>query len=460
MVGLPRYESCQSCKRKKKGCDRRRPICSRCRRYQVDCVYQCRPIAFVNGLQPLTTTAASRSLEAAAWDIQTDNAFWLCWRPKTNSRPSPRTTSVNFTKHVASLQTCSTRDTALRAALRACAYSCLGALRDDTSFRRRTLQLYSTAIQELKHALRDPVRMRSDAVVAACRFVTVCELLRSDSGVTSSQALDWQQHIEGAYQIIRLRSLEQNTRGLGLSLLAMLRYLGLRIAITQRKPELLLTHMWSASKPPSLEDELFDIIASIPSRLSSQTYALQLLAETGSHSKDSTVLTTLRTLLNDFSVVATAFDTWEHRALAVSCQLSHQDRALEGATLLSVGPLCGIVMMLTLNRYWLACLFFYSEMHEMAKALSGIYPDDPIILPPSTDPRRFASSIVQMAPNIFRLESGLWAVEQAAEGLGYAIKYFASHGAPGNPEVALIQSLQSSNRYVKLIDRFLYSISV
>ena len=394
----------------------------------------------------------------SSWDIQTDDAFWSCWMPRSAGQPSQRTTSMNFARHVALLQSLSTHDKTLRAAMRACSFTCLSSTKDESNLRLPSMRLYGTALQEIHRALRSQERMTSDAVLAACRFLAVCEIFRPDSGTTRFQrAGNRQIHLEGMSRIFQLRSAESTAQSLGPSLRNIVRYLAIRIAITQDRPDLLLTGSSNNVLPTTLEDELFGIICRVPSLIRRQNLVSKGAKVYGA---DDNMDLTIRELIDDCIQEAKAFQEWEHKARMTCCELSGQNVQDMNITLLSVSSACGVSMLLTANRYWLASLLFSYKTEQTVALWSELQTGTSVALPSWFNPRRFASSIIRVAPLVFQPKMGLWAVEQASDALGSAMSYFATSERSTDPELDLLRTLQSSNKFVQLALGYMSSISM
>ncbi|MCJ1288701.1 hypothetical protein MMC34_000230 [Xylographa carneopallida] len=393
-----------------------------------------------------------------SWDLQTDDAFWSCWMPRSAAQPSRRTTSMNFAQHVALLQSLSTRDKTLRAAMRACSFTCLSGTQDESNLRLPSMRLYGAALQEINHALRTHARMTSDAVLAACRFLAVCEIFRPDAGTTGLQYSGTRQiHLEGMNRIFQLRGAESSASRLGPGLRNIVRYLAIRIAITQDRPDLLLTGLANDIPPTSLEDELFRIIYRVPALLQRQNSVSKYAKAYGAcYDLDLTI----RELINDSIQEAKAFQEWEHKARMTCCELSGQNVQDKNITLLLASPACGVSMLLTVNRYWLASLLFSFKTEQTLALLSEVSPEAYVALPSWFNPHHFASNIIRVAPLVFRPEMGLWAVEQASDALGSAMSYFATNGRSTDPELDLLRTLQSSNKFVQLVSGYMSSISI
>ncbi|MCJ1437906.1 hypothetical protein MMC27_007293 [Xylographa pallens] len=393
-----------------------------------------------------------------SWDIQTDDAFWSCWMPRAAGHPSRRTTSMNFAQHVALLQSLSARDRTLRAAMRACSFTCLSGTQDESNLRLSSMRLYGTALQEVNRALRSQARMTSDAVLAACRLLAICEIFRPDAGVTRFQrAGNRQIHLEGMNRIFQLRGAESTAQLLEPGLRNIVRCLAIRIAITQYRPDLLLTSSWQNVLPMTLEEELFGIICRVPSLLQRQNVVLK---SAKAHGADNNLDLIIRGLINDSIQEARAFQEWEDKARTTCCELSGQNVQDKNITFLSVCPACGVSMLLTANRYWLASLLFSFRTEQTVALLSEWRTGTSVALPSWFNPRHFASSIIRVAPLVFRPEMGLWAVEQASDALGSAISYFATSGRSSDPELDLLRKLQSSNKFVQLVLGYMSSISM
>ncbi|MCJ1400966.1 hypothetical protein MMC11_004177 [Xylographa trunciseda] len=393
-----------------------------------------------------------------SWDIQTDDAFWSRWMPRTAAHPSRRTTSMNFAQHVTLLQSLATRDRTLRAAMRACSFTCLSGTQDESNLRLPSMRLYGKALQEMNRALHNHAQMTSDAVLAACRLLAICEIFRPDAGTARFQRGGNRQiHVEAMSRIFQLRGAEFTTQRLGHSLRGIVRCLAIRIAITQNRPDLLLTGSWHNVLPGTLEDELFEIICRVPSLLQRQdVVSKRAKVDDASDNLDPII----RGLIDDSVEEARAFQKWEQKARTICCELSGQNVQDKNVTFLSVSPACGVSMLLTANRYWLASLLFSFRTEQTVALLSELRTGTSVALPSWFNPRHFASSIIRVAPLVFRPEMGLWAVEQASDALGSAMSYFAISGRSTDPEMDLLKTLQSSNKFVQLVSGYMSSISM
>ncbi|MCJ1319607.1 hypothetical protein MMC15_004943 [Xylographa vitiligo] len=258
-------------------------------------------------------------------------------------------------------------------------------------------------------------------------------------------------------RIFQLRSAESTAQSLGPSLRNIVRYLAIRIAITQDRPDLLLTGSSNNVLPTTLEDELFGIICRVPSLIRRQNLVSKGAKVYGA---DDNMDLTIRELIDDCIQEAKAFQEWEHKARMTCCELSGQNVQDMNITLLSVSSACGVSMLLTANRYWLASLLFSYKTEQTVALLSELQTGTSVALPSWFNPRRFASSIIRVAPLVFQPKMGLWAVEQASDALGSAMSYFATSERSTDPELDLLRTLQSSNKFVQLALGYMSSISM
>ncbi|MCJ1380904.1 hypothetical protein MMC17_004013 [Xylographa soralifera] len=207
----------------------------------------------------------------------------------------------------------------------------------------------------------------------------------------------------------------------------------------------------------TLEDELFGIICRVPSLLQRQDLVSRCAKADSAYDNLDLII---RELIDDSIQEARAFQEWENKARSICCELSDQNVQNQNITFLSVSPACGISMLLTANRYWLASLLFSFRTEQTVALLSELRTGTSLALPSWFNSRHFASSIIRVAPLVFRPEMGLWAVEQSADALGSAMSYFAISGRSTDPELDMLKSLESSNRFVQLVLEYMSSISV
>ncbi|MCJ1408858.1 hypothetical protein MMC19_002935 [Ptychographa xylographoides] len=342
--------------------------------------------------------------------------------------------------------------------MRACSFTCLSGIQDESNLRFPGMRLYGTALQEMNRALRNNAQMKSYAVLAASRLLAICELFRPDAGITRFQrASNRQIHLEGMNRIFQLRGAESSTHPMGYSLRNIVRCLSIRIAITQYRPDLLQAGSWHNALSTTLEDELFGIICRVSSILQRQDLVSRCTKVSG---VDDSLDLIISALIEDSVQEGRAFQDWEHRARTTCCELSGQNVQDKSITFLSQSPACGISMLLTANRYWLAALLFSFRTEQTVALLSELRTGTNVALPSWFNPGHFASSIIKVAPLLFRPDMGLWAVEQAADALGSAMSYFAICGRSTDPELDLLRNLHSTNRLVQLVSGYMSSISV
>ncbi|KAL7944431.1 hypothetical protein V8C42DRAFT_353748 [Trichoderma barbatum] len=298
MVGVPgRSRGCITCRKRKKGCDRRTPACDRCVRAQLSCE------GYETNMIWLNSTASAKSaqkcctpprLEAASdirpWMVSYAKQrqsgshvmlpdsfarsareqlyFGLFWSIMIPDGPqfSPKSSdlsSVGWTRFIGDLYN---TETALRFATVATATSILGRIHNDEQLRLKGLQVYSWTVQEMIKAVKQPNRAKSDSLVVAARVMALYELFFGPDG--DPGVAGWQRHSEGQLAMFLARGPESFVSGASHQLFVDSRINIILLAIRQRCSSPFSCDEWKTIPwtitSKSTKDKLIDVMSSIP----------------------------------------------------------------------------------------------------------------------------------------------------------------------------------------------------
>ncbi|KAL9037669.1 MAG: hypothetical protein Q9214_005599 [Letrouitia sp. 1 TL-2023] len=160
-------------------------------------------------------------------------------------------------------------DAVLRPALLALCLARIGESNKDSSLTQEGVKRYGRALHQTQIALRNPRRIQSDELIAACKLLAIYEMFQGPFDETaSSQGPNWLSHMFGVSKVVEIRGPDQCVAGRSHRLFIDTRLNGIIAAISIRRPNYLSSEIW-ATEPwrrteKDLKEELHDIMAKLP----------------------------------------------------------------------------------------------------------------------------------------------------------------------------------------------------
>ncbi|KAL3958036.1 hypothetical protein ACCO45_008614 [Purpureocillium lilacinum] len=106
MVGVPgRSKGCSTCRRRKKGCDRRLPSCSQCLRLGLACGGYSRDLVWVTNVpeRGVNPHPESQSSSPTAPEVDRDDEPWVVRYSRPNTQQADAAVPVFLGRHEASI---------------------------------------------------------------------------------------------------------------------------------------------------------------------------------------------------------------------------------------------------------------------------------------------------------------------------------------------------------------------
>ncbi|KAK2749165.1 hypothetical protein FQN57_006780 [Myotisia sp. PD_48] len=307
MAGIPRTsKGCNTCRKRKKGCDLKRPSCGQCLKRKVPCGGYEREVKFINTSsethQQAQEQQSSQKPKAAAAKLQGREALYqitTCHSFKcsqANSNVSCQKSAVldaclsffftNFTSQAAKfkgiLPNCeessfldwisivpqlNTNHPILRSALLALGMARTGRSVGDSRLVSESSRFYNSALQSFRKVVHQTKGGSKNETIASMMFLSLYEVLEG----SSMRGFGWASHIEAASQFILSQGCQGEWSDLWRRLFLGLRQFAIIRAIGKRKQTFLATPEWAyvpwmhAQKPH--QHRLLDLMSMIPSRL-------------------------------------------------------------------------------------------------------------------------------------------------------------------------------------------------
>ncbi|EFX02891.1 fungal transcriptional regulatory protein [Grosmannia clavigera kw1407] len=352
MVGVPgRSKACATCRRRKKGCDLKRPSCTQCRRAGLECGgyergrifvhsthnhplrfsrertstpgcssssdgvddvlaasiaattaaiqadkgayrrtstspgtissyssspvrrpadYRIVPVCFGTGQVQLT--AEPRSDSALLGSAREENmlaTFWQSYLPNSTrfSRQAAGYASGGWTNVVQALYR---KDHVLHYSLMANCFSAMSRITGSRAMAEQSLRAHGRALHQLRLALNQPQKARSDTVFSALRLMIVFSMFFPDryEGDRTARVVGWREHNLGVLALLQARGPEAHVMGDGHQMFVDCRLPLIIAAIRSRKKTVLNSQPWMTIPwreiPKTPKDQLMDIMAGIP----------------------------------------------------------------------------------------------------------------------------------------------------------------------------------------------------
>ncbi|SPN99061.1 uncharacterized protein DNG_02100 [Cephalotrichum gorgonifer] len=192
MVGIPgKSKGCNTCRRRKKGCDLERPVCGQCKKLNLHCAGYERETIWVNlspdtGLvqRPKRTNSPTITLPDAfarsAYHERYLGMFWQSYLPAGRAFPfeSTRFMSGGWMNELHTLS-CKDNDSLAKKILLAISLATIGRRDKQPWMVENGIQLYGTSLAALAHQLETPLGLADDNNFVASKLLSLYEIASS-----------------------------------------------------------------------------------------------------------------------------------------------------------------------------------------------------------------------------------------------------------------------------------------
>lgn len=488
MQGVRTTRGCVNCRSRKKGCDLKKPTCSRCLKLKITCTFEERKFVFVGqhssrSPSPGTSLVSASAVSLARTDssLIVDEFFWTNYLPQEDPSLDGSIGGILSAPWIPSVRQLADTNKDVKDALQACVLAGLGWMNDDRTLVVRAAWFYAQALKQTNIALQNSVTALDDSVLACCRLLVLFEMLQRISSESSAadpkrnQIADWRMHVEGTCRLLQLRGRDRHLSSLGMDLYDGVRLPAVIQGLTKRQPNAFTQLNW---RLPSLNmrDRLYQLVNPVP----------QLLQEFDSfhefaYSVDDDIASQHiaygTTLLHRALSVCYDLQAWESEAL----KLCHEQKPLCGLdsdpstfapglgaehhSLYEVCRLHGHGFFSTCTQYWAMCNILYGSLrifHEQLQDLMIIWASSEVLpaLPEWVTPELPALNIARVASHFFAPGMGLWAAHGAVFPISTALWHFAKTGRRDSPAFKSMTEAFTASRTGVIIRDFLNAIGV
>ncbi|KAF9880416.1 C6 zinc finger domain protein [Colletotrichum karsti] len=427
MVGVPgRSKGCNTCRKRKKGCDLQRPSCGQCLKAGIKCAGYERKRIFVivspdksskSGvyIPAATSIIQAPSLSRTAYEEKILDMFWDGYMPEaplcSTGSPIVRFSHSDWATTVQGLYR---TDPALRQGLLAISLGTVGRRDRKQWMIDDGLKFYCQALGELNSGLRHPTRWRSDALLVASRILGLYELLygaddRERRGI--SQAQSWEGHAMGEMALMVQRAPENHLYGDAHQLFCSGR-VHLAISHIKQRRRCPLSHPiwktvpWSVI-PKSSKDALVDVFVDIPGLLEDLDRLRD--CEPGKEKEARR-----RRLVDECWRLDRELKWWLDNLGPTQELRDLQAKGFDNPTT------CDVVVTSIMTLFWTTCILSYSTL----RLALGPKPD--LELPERTNPRIYCTKIANSVEVLFHPMAGTFGISNAPLPIGMSLVYLNS----------------------------------
>lgn len=455
MQGVRTTRGCLNCRRRKKGCDLKKPTCGRCQRLNTTCQFEERIYVFVDqqcreSTAKALTTSSELSLARTSLILQADDRFWTNYLPREDAVLDGSIGGVLSASWIPAVRNLAQRHADVRLAIQACVFAGLGWMSKDPGLVIRATGFYAQALRQTNLALQDPVNACSDAVLACCRLLSLFEMFRRSSSLVitgQSQVSDWQSHVDGTCRIVQLRGRQRHTSGHGVDLYDGVRMTAIIQGLMRRQPNAFTALSWDMPRR-TLRDELFELISPAPELLQLHNQFCERVAKFEKHDLNHKVLLQGVNVLQRSLSICNDLRKWETKAIRLCAPTSVtkgtsveglSERAHQNHVLLhDVCKSHGHAFFSICAQYWAMCIIFHGSLISFHQCLQrcgeqlGLGNFAPQ-LPDWVSPEPAVFNIAEVASYFIRPEGGLWSAQSAVFPVSTALRYLMETGRKGSP---------------------------
>ncbi|KAF5630093.1 hypothetical protein F52700_7451 [Fusarium sp. NRRL 52700] len=477
MVGVPgRSKACVTCKRRKKGCDKKVPFCGQCLALGIPCEgYERQQIWLITegstqksytktpsqspspSTSPGSVVTLHDSLTRTARAQKFTGLFWSDYL-SGGSGYSLKASGITSTKWMKLYEALSDVEPSLQYVAMALSTATLGANNNDAQLMKKSQQAYGLAMQQMATSFISPLQNK-DGVLAAIQlmrqlFGTGISAAQKNSPV--SQIKGFRKHIDGETALIVSRGPDDSWSSMGKQLLADGRLTLINAYISRRKRSPYnqgwkQSQLWRSVTNSPL-NKLIDVLVEVPALLED----LNIFRETLSIELYNSILVRCRTCEVEILALGLGFGesltTYDYTYTREPLPVPKNDDEL------------AIVYLSC--YYWMTCLFIYSTLGFCELESMDLYTRGPILSCPSQRiAMSYAYKIAHAIHLLFDPPAGTYSSVAAFFLLGTALRYLIMVETHGGQNIMSKERMFLVNIFTRpflgsFVGRFLQNLQV
>ncbi|KAF2665573.1 hypothetical protein BT63DRAFT_68610 [Microthyrium microscopicum] len=456
-----RSKGCNTCRRRKKGCDLQRPSCLRCTKDGHVCEGYERKTEFVyheappeDGSDRLrikrnppqhprykpkpqsqnfeTTTSSfsqqSMSLSSEATHSALVGAFLDLYSPTASFQPNARSPD-DYIRGWANMVMSESKDSIILSnSLRAISLCCLSNKNNNNTMMHHGAQLYGKSLLQLNRVLQSPKTAAKDTtILSACMLLGSYEQFNKLNHENPwAKAMNWIAHTEGVASIFQMRGPEQTTSPEALQLFRMSRQSQFAYSLTLQKASVFASEVWCTipwrNDQKTLKDLLYDILLQIPNAM-----------EKGRLATPSNNIETYLEIITDYLEIHSRLEQW---FTTLTKQISKQNFFSEDIESLAADEYMshGVGIAQSTVMFWTGMVIVHMGLSDFANRIraNGRAQDLPLaymVYENTANPRKYIDSILASVKYFLNPSNGIASLQCITVPVGTAIHFFMSSQA-------------------------------
>ncbi|KAJ4985744.1 C6 zinc finger domain protein [Stagonosporopsis vannaccii] len=466
MVGVPgRSKGCVTCRKRKKGCDLKRPACGQCCERNIKCGGYDTDRVFITSKYASPSTIVKRPAESPVLtkDLVAVTACTYQTIPESFAQSAfnakgmeaafelfpvqgsggALSTKIQFSTLLPAL---TMGDEALRQMVFAVGLVTLGKGSNNEVILRKGRTMYGKALHELGSSLQNPRKQTIEALLATTRLMGLYEILYGADGEDMTQARNWLSHAQGEIALVVSRGPDAFTSDAAHLMFTLARYNCAITGIRSRRAVVFNEEQWKTvpwrGRVKLASDSIIDILLELPTILENLDYL------------DRVPLT--EPCFEELRLEA-ATKCW-----AIHCRLTawFAENSYEVYTPDIEAPIpfdFPNLSVATLSiRYWATATILYQSL-DRALRYSAYESLPPYLNRPHGRP--FARLIVRSVSGLFKRDHGVAGPSAVLFPLGIALMYLRQSEVPDTEYLNLVFAVWNDPDWPRSIKTFLKSMS-
>ncbi|GKU07419.1 hypothetical protein FLAG1_09147 [Fusarium langsethiae] len=369
MVGVPgRSKGCITCRKRKKGCDKKIPFCGQCVALNISCEGYDKQSIWLNSKGP-AQTSYTKFPQRDSLDIKPitksptrtqkfTGLFWMDYLSGGNGFSLKASGTTSF-QRMQLYEDLSQVEPALQYVAMALSTATLGANSNDMHLTRKSQHAYGLALQQMAISL-DSLRQDKDGMLAAIQLMRVYEQLFGTAFIEDPRrptAQGFKKHIDGETALILSRGPDDVWSSMGRQLLADGCLTLINACMSRRKRSPFSQQQWKRtplwrSVTDSPLNKLIDILVEVPGLLEDLDILRQASHMMKSEELANKLKDTCRACESDLL-------SWEAE---IGDVLTTYDYTIVGEVLPLPNNDDDLAVIYLSCYYWMACLMVYSTI--------------------------------------------------------------------------------------------------
>jgi hypothetical protein len=391
------------------------------------CIYEGRTWIFIASQQqyatkdrpppPTQASLGSPSLLLADRRQQLEAVYLEAYLPSGETTTDTAFTNSVVATWIPTICYLASKDRIARLAFDSCILMALGQMQGNLDFTHHGMAMYCQALTKTNRALQHTATAQTDATLATCEILAMCEKYRPHTkSDVSTQASDFQRHVQGTAKLLELRGSHRHVDEHGFTLFVHARSIIAHSGITQRRRAYLGSSQWfevpwsMQDRQRTLRDKLVDAMLMVGASLEQlDQWCHEMRSRSGCQPSNEASKACISACVTSVQLL----QSWEIETLRASAQDRLEDVCADR----------GLGIFHLIMSYWAVFLLLSARCWPVLNCISEPAPALGALAALLRNPRTCALNIATYAHRYFPPTTGLVGPQYATFPLGVALNF-------------------------------------